>query len=281
MKAHRLLRRIIIVMLPFVCVLSAWEWPANVPRLLNSFAEVVDEDYLRGVRIVHPPDGNVQSANNGIILLSHSSSPTPITPPHPLGSFILVEHLDKTRTLYTNLDNLYRTSGVVLRGTPIGQGTGTQEQAKEFEFRILDVVDGGYINPLLILPHPPDLLSPTVRNISVSRTNNAIRGEHIIVEVNAIDRLRIGNPLLIMPYYWSIEYAGEEYGIILDVFRENDGHLILLSSGRRIEDSIPQLWRTHLGILPYVDGQRRLRVIVGDHIGRYSIRTASIETPTE
>ncbi len=261
--------------------LEAWSWPARFPRLLNSFAEVVEEDWLRGVRILHSAEGYVQSANSGSILIVQPPLLSPITPPHALDSFVLIGHLDGTRTLYSNMGLLYRTSGAILEGVPIGEAAGPPESAREFEFRILDSGNGGYLNPLLILPRDTDLFSPIVREISVQRLHSTTLGEQITVDITALDRLTIGNPLRIMPFYWSIEYEGRRSSIFLDAFRERQGHLTLLSSDRRIEDSIPRLWRARLGPLPYVEGKESIRVIVGDHIGRYSIRSGKIESQAE
>ena len=272
------------ILAPILCYpvsLEAWSWPARFPRLLNSFAEVVEDDWLRGVRIVHPPEDHVQSANSGSILIAHPATTSPISPPHALDSFVLIGHLDGTRTLYSNMGLLYRNSGAVLEGSPIGEAVGLPESAREFEFRILDSGDGGYLNPLLILPRDTDLLSPTVREISVQQLHSSALGEQIVVDIVALDRLTTSNPLRIMPFYWSIEYGGRRSSIFLNAFRERQGHLILLSSNRRIEDSIPRLWRARLGPLPYIDEGRAIRVIVGDHIGRYSIRSSRIETQPE
>ena len=272
--AHRRVCAWALVVAISAFALLGWKWPAGAPRLIHTFAEVVEGEHLRGLRLTHPSTSAVHSAHNGRVLLRVTPNLSPLLPPHALGGFVLVAHPDGTRTLYSNIDTVFSTEREVKEGTPLGEGGVVSESTRGFEFRVMDSIEGGYINPLLVLPRDTDFLSPTVRDISITRTGHTVQGEQIVIEIEAYDRLTTRDPLLIMPYYWGIQYGATRYEFTLDAFRSTEGHLTLLSNGRGVRDAIPALWRARLGPLPYVEGQNRVSVSVGDHVGRYSIRRA-------
>ncbi len=254
----------------------AFDWPQN-EIMSDSFHSYFGQ--LRGGRIspslVFSNTEEVKAAGDGKILALLSEHPESELFESTLGNAVILSHADDMLSVYGNLDNLdsLRSKSDVAAGEKLSDISisGWQEGDASLEFQVVDLKDGCYINPRILMPRIGDELEIVLHNLT------AVNKAGISYTLNSVDSLNAGAYLIYnerqdvaVPYRTSIFVNGVTVeSIYYDALYEVNGRLSLKGRGMYSISSVyPDDKRILLGEVVIPRGHNELSVVVADILGK-------------
>jgi hypothetical protein len=285
--------RPMLLALPFALVLahpaSGFDWPLDKVVLTATFGESRGGHFHAGVDL-GGGEQEVRPIAAGEVVFSYEEGEDRSSVPVGLGSFLVLEHQGRVRSLYGHLEagSMPRAEKSFDGSKPLGRvGATGYSLGKHLHLVIIDSEMRSLINPLAVLPPVPDRQTPVIKELFLrsGREPVAVKGGMSFrqgtteVLANLYDlREDVSYAWRMAPYRISLYQDGREVaGLRLDGLHEKlkrDGtpELALLESDRGFSELFESEWLFRLGEVKLVPGQTTLSLFAADYAGNESSR---------
>ena len=216
------------------------------------------------------------------------------SPPSGLGSFVVIEHERKIRTLYAHLvpGSLRTIDARVTADTELGLiGDSGASLGKHLHLEVIDSELGTYVNPLLVLPNLADSITPEIRSAYLIPENSRI--DETPIELIRGSTIPTGNYRLLLELFDRSEHVAyfcpmapyrisgflngsEVFTIELSEIEEESGSLVLgtpltIAANSREKPQFADLyhaeWIVNAGVMPFRVGEIQLEIVAEDIVG--------------
>jgi hypothetical protein len=236
---------LLVILVSVVPGLGAWQWPVSQPRITGTFGQDVGGYLLRGVQLGGERQP-VRPVDAGIVVASHAdrrgADRAGTTFLSGLGSYVVIDHHRSFRSIYAHLEtdeHLPAIGRMVDVDTRIGtMGTSGQIPARGLRLYVIDLTNGEYVNPFLLLPNVPDRAPPRIGAI-YARRDGALYDLRVVrnlppgqydVAAEVTDRFATtAGSAVVAPYSVRFVVSGQE------VFRLRSDRMSVHADGTRIE----------------------------------------------
>jgi hypothetical protein len=260
--------------------LFSFEWPVEDTTILSTFGENDEGVYKTAVQ-VGVGRQPVQAVLDGEVLYYNAGRVERWGPQSGLGNYVVLAHPGGLRSVYSHLDQPFRARGrfSITQGETIGStGESGYSRMTNVGLSIIDVENGQYINPLILLPPVNDVTSPIIQNLYMFEDETMEQiGEVTIVEPGEIrlvmkaydlgEVVRFFNPMnvfQILVYVNGVEKTAVNFEGIM----EQQGGLVLTGGGNySVNDLFAERFLFELGTFTMQPGESRMEIIVKDYIG--------------
>ena len=282
-----------------VCSAAAWQWPVSPVVLLHTFGDN-DVNTFRVGDALAGADAEVKAISSGSVVYSVQRGGRIPVLPSVLGNFIVVQHPDGFRSIYSHLSRVNPPSNSVDTGTVLGStGMSGIAQHAGLDLRIVDMKLDRLVNPMAVLPPVRDRLYPEVHGLYIHATGTPYTpmAEGLVVEPGrweiAADIADQGQgsqlPAPVAPFGLGLELDGKQIThISLEYLAVKDGDLYIDHDHRWDFKALyrgPFLY--NLGEVVLTPGPHTLRIRVSDFAGnetvidRHIVVAESIPAPTQ
>ncbi len=266
--------------------LFSYGWPVEEPVVTSTFGEDKWGSFGRGIEIF----GNgieVSPSDDGEIIFVHDNSAVPGAIPSGLGSFAVVEHERKLRTLYGSIDF---EPGIadkqkIKASESLGRAGNTGKSAKpHIFFAVIDSEFEQYVNPLLLLNSIADSKAPVIREVGIKTPAGyqMVKNNDVIKAGQAEVCSEIFDPCMsedffcpMAPYKIYLFLNGEEiFYLSFESLITADGKPVIQSNtGLTYSDFYMGDGKISLGKINLVPGESRFEILVSDYAGNESSRS--------
>ena len=267
-----LLRGIFLLMSP---LLSAWDWPIGEPRIQIGFGHFDGTMLSRGVLLTGAEA--IEPIHDGEVIFVQRHGT------HVLGRFVIIAHENGLRSLYSHLGEIALQNRNVTAGQKIassGDFASGYSQDDGFGLRIIDHLQGGYINPAVLLPHIADNAAPIIDSVTLVgdgvsyrlQENSTVQSSRVELLLTVLDYRSSRRRIALPPY--GIEVTLDERPprrLLYEVIDERDGMLYLLPT-TPLDRIGAEPWQIDLGSFRLAPGPHRLTLRVWDSSGNSSTR---------
>ena len=270
-------------------LLYSYGWPVDEPVVISSFGEDKWGSFSRGMEI-YGSGSEVSPSAAGEVIFYNDNDSSPGKLPSGMGSFAVIEHERKLRTLYGSLElaDDFENVTLVEEGDSIGLAGMTGKSFKpHIFFAVIDSEFGQYVNPLLLLNSIVDNLAPVIREVGINtpagfkpvgRTAQFPAGR-VEVRAEIFDPCMSGDFFCSMaPYKIYLFLNGQE------IFYAGFDSMVT-ENGRQVIQSTPELFyeeyykpdgKISLGQINLVPGESRFEILVSDYAGNETSRSFTI-----
>ncbi|HUX50582.1 MAG TPA: M23 family metallopeptidase [Spirochaetia bacterium] len=266
-----------------VCSAYTWQWPLSPVVLVHTFGDN-DSGRFRLGDALAGADSKVESVSSGSVVYSFQSGGRTSVLPSVLGNFVVVQHPDGFRSIYSHLATVNPPSGNFGPGTILGStGMSGIAQHAGLDLRIVDMKLHRMVNPMAVLPSVRDRLYPEVHGLYIhaSGTPYTPMAEGIVVQPGrweiAADIADQGQgsqlPAPVAPFGLGLELDGKQIThISLEYISLKDGDLYIDRDHRWDFKALyrgPFLY--NLGEVVLAAGPHTLRIRVSDFAGNETV----------
>jgi hypothetical protein len=266
----------------FLSPATAFQWPVEQKTVIATFGQSFIGDFHRGVGIAGQ-GAAVRPIEPGELVFYRSNRSDPADLPSALGSFVVIEHENKIRSLYGHID----LSRELLGGgkTSFGEtdilgviGDGGFTAGARLFLMVIDTEVGQVVNPYLILPLVGEKTRPTVANVTLTSKNATVplpASEPVAWgpwEVSA--QIYDASPFVryfcpMAPYRAAVYLNGQEaFQMAFDALKEKEGVPRIYPSADLSHDALyAGEFRMKLGTVQLKKGIANLEIIVRDFAG--------------
>ncbi len=279
---------ILVFFLTVLSGISAFDWPVADPLITSTFGTEKWGGFSSGIDLSSDSAGVSPSEAGEVIFYADANSICAI--PAGLGSFVVIEHERKLRTIYGNLEegSIETESTSVNTDDIIGLAGQSGNSVKpHLFFAVLDSEFEQYVNPLLVLNSISDTEKPVIREIGFSTASGyyPVSGKPVLQAGNAELTAEIFDPSLssayfaqMAPYKIHLFLNGEEiFYIGFESIVTSDG---LSMTKTPVEISAPDFFKADgkvsLGRINLVPGESRFEILVSDYAGNETSRSFRI-----
>ncbi len=277
-----------------VPALSGYDWPVSGARVSASFAQEAWGGFGTGVHItaVRTPEGPpvvVRPISAGEIVFRYDPACDYTSLPVGLGGFVVVEHQERVRSLYSHLQPGTLPAGNQRDGAGARVGSDTElgfmgdsgaARGVSVGLSILDLETAVILNPLIVLPAIEDPLPPVIENLMIRRLGkSASSGDaaetnpgryEILVEAYDL-RDDVAFAWRMAPYGISLSLNGRQItSIVFDGLQGSPGPLIVAGTERGYSDVYAAEWTYRIAEVDLREGDVHMHVFVRDFAGNES-----------
>ena len=275
----------VLLFLTAVFNVHAFNWPVDDPVVLSTFGSPARESFRGGIELDGQGD-EVRPSENGELLYYNDINSGFSNLPSGLGSFAVIEHDRKLRTLYggIQLSDSLKGADSLKSSDILGKITGEAGAGTAgFSFYVIDSEFEQFVNPLLLLNSIPDTIFPVIRNVSVEISGELFPvGRESVVKAGKAELLAdIFDPTMaeglsrkMAPYKIHLFLNGEE------IFYICFESLLALDEGSRIMSNRDLDYSDFykdgmlcLGEINLVPGEFRFEILASDYPGNETSRT--------
>ena len=274
-------------------IASGFQWPVEEKILTATFGESRWDHYHTGIDI---GGGSqiVRPVEDGEVIFMFDGSGRDGAPPSGLGTFVVIEHERRIRTLYAHLEpgSLATIGAEVSDETEIGViGDSGASLGKHLHLEVIDSELGTYINPLLVLPNLEDTITPEIRGAQLIRQGGTI--DEPAIDLVPGSTIPTGNYRLLVELFDRSEHVAyfcpmapyrisgflngsEAFSIELSELEEESGTLVLgtpiqIAPNSEEKPHFDALyhdeWIVNAGVLPFRVGEIQLEIVAEDIVG--------------
>ena len=269
--------------------LFAYSWPVDEPVVISTFGERRWGNYGRGIE-VSGSSGEVHPSAAGELVFYFEDDDAVSRMPSGLGSFAVVEHERKLRTLYggLELDESIGDKGPVGEDSLLGlAGQSGQTVDPHIYFAVIDSEFEQYVNPLLLLNSVIDNKKPVIRDVGLD-TPAGYRsiGRNFVAKAGRTEIIaEIFDPCMsdeffrpMSPYKIYLFHNGEEvfYLSFESIITAENRSVVQSASELHFGDFYKADGRISLGEINLAPGESRFEVLVSDYAGNESSRVFKI-----
>ena len=273
--------------LVFVAALSfSYQWPVDQKTVVTTFGQNIAGGFHNGIDLAGAGQ-DVRPLDAGIILFYQVEKSDPRGLPSGIGSFVVVQHEKKLRSLYGHLnisEEIVSNKMTTCSATEVlgKSGEGGYSEGARLHLSAFDTELNQVVNPYLLLPPLEEKIRPTVRNVILRNKEKALSLPDAgpfsdgtwAVSADIFDQssaVRYFCPMA--PYKISVFLNGQEtFQVTFDAIKEKDGTLRLYPSA---DVSFPMLYESELtmklGSVQLNRGLANLEIIVKDFVGNERI----------
>lgn len=275
-----------VLMLFPILTLFSFGWPVDEPVVTSTFGEDKWGSFGRSIEI-YGSGIDVSPSENGEMIFYHEDSTAYGNLPSGFGSFAVVEHERKLRTLYGNLDFVAEIGdiGKITKDDSLGNAEATGKFLKpHIFFAVIDSEFEQFVNPLLLLNSIIDSKAPVIREVGIKTPAgySPVEREAVITAGWAEICANIFDPCMsddffcpMAPYTIYLFLNGEEifYISFESLITESGQAVIQSNTGLTYSDFYSEDGRISLGKLNLVPGESRFEILVSDYAGNESSRS--------
>ena len=215
----------------------SYQWPVEQKTIIATFGQNFSGGFYRGIGIAGK-GADVRPIDKGELVFYHIDNTDSGNLPSALGSYAVVEHEKKIRSLYGHLDlgNEMVSGGKTSFGPDDSLGTigesGFTEGARLF-LMVLDTEFQQAVNPYLVLPRVEERNRPAIRSVMLTSKNSVINlpvsgtitGGPWEVSAEVFDASSFVNYFCpTAPYRIAVYLNGQEtFQFAYDALKEKDG----------------------------------------------------------
>jgi len=278
----------VLLIFPAVMVFP-FGWPVDEPVVTSTFGEDRWGAFGRGIEIFGSGI-DVKPSEEGEVIFYHDNKEVFSRMPSGLGSFTVIEHERKLRTLYGSLDLEpgFENFGKVTTAQSLGKAGFTGKSVKpHIFFEVIDSEFEQFVNPLLLLNSIVDSKPPVIREAGINTPAGyrAIKREAVITSGRAEVWAEIFDPCMSGDFFWPMA----PYKIYLFLNGEEIFYLsfesLVTESGEAVVQSNAQLsysdyyksdGRVSLGEINLVPGESRFEILVSDYAGNETSKAFNV-----
>lgn len=267
----------------------AFEWPVADRVLTATFGESRRDHFHTGIDI-GGGEQSVHPVESGEIVFRFQEGEVPGDIPTGYGNFVVIEHARGVRSLYAHLKSgsVIADTHVVTPADVVGIiGDTGASQGKHLHLEFIDSELSRLVNPLKVLPHLSDTVSPTIESVHLDSGKGPLQIVHgMTVEhgsgelmVTVYDRSEYVSYFCPMaPFRIQIYMNGmEKRQVVFEEFGEAPNGVVLLPGGRRaFQEVYHDTWTVRLGEVGFADGETILEIVVTDFAGNESARVLHV-----
>jgi len=286
MKTTRL---VLFLLAAAACLAAGFDWPVPNVEQTATFGENRGDHFHSGVDL-GGGEQEVRPIAPGEVVFSCEEGVDATSMPVGLGSYLVLQHQDRIRSIYAHLKegSLDRGQGSYDGSRPLGLvGATGYSLGPHLHLAIIDSEMRSLINPLAVLPPVPDRQAPVIREVLLRSGREAepaaaslsVRAGTAEVLVQAFDlRADVAFAWKMAPYRLSLHQDGRQVTLLrLDGLHERldragAPELVLLESNRGLREVYDSEWVLRLGEVKLVPGETTLTVFVADFAGNESSR---------
>lgn len=287
-RVHRIKTVILIFLLTVFPLtgLFSYNWPVDEPVITSTFGEDKWGSFGRGIEIF----GNaieVSPSDDGQIIFYHDNSVSAGAIPSGVGSFAVVEHERKLRTLYGSIDFEpgIENKQIITTSESLGRAGNTGKSAKpHIFFAVIDSEFEQYVNPLLLLNSIIDSKPPVIRETGIKTPAGyqMVNRSAVVKAGRAEIYAEIFDPCMsedffcpMAPYKIYLFLNGEEiFYLSFESLITEDGRPVIQSNtGLEYSDYYKEDGKLSLGNINLVPGESRFEILVCDYAGNEASRS--------
>ncbi|MBI9105104.1 MAG: hypothetical protein JEZ04_00075 [Spirochaetales bacterium] len=272
-----------------VLTLFSFGWPVGDPIVTATFGEDKWGTFGHGIGI-SGSSIEVYPSEKGEIVFYYENSEVFSQMPSGLGSFAVVEHERKLRTLYGGLDLSpeLENSEKITTEDSLGKAglTGKSDKMHLF-FAVIDSEFGQFVNPLLLLNSIADSKAPVIREVGIrSPAGYQLIGREAVVSAGRAEiQAEIFDPCMsedfsrpMAPYKIYLFLNGEEifYISFESMITEASEAVVQSNASLLYSDYYKEDGRISLGDINLVPGEFRFEILVSDYAGNETSRAFKI-----
>ncbi len=286
---HKLFVILTILFLP--TAIYAFDWPVSEPLVISTFGSDKWETFGNGIEIFGGGI-DVRSSGSGELIYYEEAGKGCL--PSGLGSFAVIEHERKLRTLYSRIELSEDIAEIktVTKSDIVGTTRRSEQSLKpHLYFSAIDSEFEQYVNPLLLLDSIVDNKPPVIGRLGIINDSgfSVIDKKTVVKAGRAEIAAEIFDPCMaddlsfpMSPFKIYLFHNGEE------IFYVNFESLVL-NSGEALIQSRTKLkydefylgnGLVSLGKISLVPGESRFEVLVSDYSGNETGKTFQL-TVTE
>ena len=276
-------------MLLFTAVFAfAYQWPVDQKTVVATFGQNFAGGFHNGIDLAGGGQ-DVRPLDAGVILYYQVEKQDPRDLPSGIGSFVVVQHEKKLRSLYGHMnlvseivsDKMTSCSATDVLGK---SGEGGYSEGARLHLAAFDTELNQVVNPYLLLPPLEEKIRPTVRNVTLKNKEKSIQLPDAgpvsdgswAVSADVFDQssaVRYFCPMA--PYKISVFLNGQEtFKATFDALKEKDGAIRLYPSADVTYSMLYEGDLTmKLGTIQLNRGLANLEIIVKDFAGNERIQS--------
>ncbi len=155
---------------------GAWEWPLSTFRVDAGFAQPRDGAITTAVWL-SAQEPAVGAAHPGEVVFTRVEGEAVVDgTPHGYGNFVVLQHEDGLRSIYSNMGAVGATDAVAVeQGDTLGTvGVSGFAYGDQLGFHMIDEELGRLVNPFVILPPVDDGEPPVIQGVFLRRDDTTI-----------------------------------------------------------------------------------------------------------
>ncbi len=266
----------------------AYQWPVDQKTVVATFGQNFVGGFHNGIDIAGAGQ-EVRPLDAGMILFYHEEKKDPNGLPSGIGSFVVLQHEKKLRSLYGHMalsDEIVSDRLTVCTASSVlGKvGEGGYSEGARLHLSAFDTELNQIVNPYLLLPPLEERIRPTVRNVILKNKDKILQlpdGGPIqdgmwAVSADVYDQsasVRYFCPMA--PYKINVYLNGQEtFQATFDALKEKDGYLRLYPTADISYSALYEGDLTmKLGTVQLSRGLVNLEIIVKDFAGNERIQS--------